>query len=125
MKIVEIKKEEQIEVGLTYLEILQNSAPDSDTVEKCSRRFLMKGYPVAYEDVHHHPDKVLHGSRWIKSCYIWDDGGRSTTNYHSLSDMGVTNIPYNNHKLYYVAPEDMDAVRKLTIAEFKKLISKE
>lgn len=88
MKIVEIKKEEQIEVGLTYLEILQNSAPDSDTVEKCSRRFLMKGYPVAYEDVHHHPDKVLHGSRWIKSCYIWDDGGRSTTNYHSLSDMG-------------------------------------
>jgi len=123
MKIVEIKKEEQIEVGLTYLEILQNSAPDSYTVESCSTCYLMKGHPVAYEDIEPNAD-CLRGSRWILASYVLKEWC-SVARHVSLSDMGVTNRPYNDHKLYYIAPEDMDAVRKLTIAEFKKLISKE
>jgi hypothetical protein len=124
MTIIEIKKEEQIEQDKIYLEIFQNNSPDTDTVKKCSIQFLMLGKPVVFEDVFHRPDSTLLGSRWIKCSYVWGDGSISKADYHSLADMGVTNCPHNNHKLYYIAPENMEEVTKLTIAEFKNLLLK-
>ena len=129
MNIIKIKREEQIEQGKTYLEILQDSLQDTDIVKYCSVRYLITGKPVAYEDMMPGEDaemlsKSLYGSRWIKAVYVCDDGSIFKGSYHSLSDMGITDRPYNNHKLYYVAPEDMDAARELTIAEFKTFCTK-
>jgi hypothetical protein len=115
MKVKHITKEEELEVGKTYFEIMRNSAGDTEPIGN-SLRYKIAGVPVPYP----YPEKSpsLKDTRWIWACYIWRDGRISKPDIMSLQDMGIGPAPYNNHQIYEILEGNFEDLIELTFQEF-------
>ena len=113
LRIKRIRRKEEIQVGETYFETFQNTLEDNRLVDPI--QFRVVGAPELYSG----HCKELRGTWWIKTLYSYN--GSKNPYLDSLGDMGVTDRPHNNHKLYQLLNGKMGEVRKLTYGTLKQM----
>lgn len=114
-----ILKEEDLKVGKIYLCIAQNDQPNTTRIRDCSYKFIVRSAPHTYCG----DCGALKGTRWVSVKHIYDwCKGESIYNIDSLRDMGITDKPHNNHKVYYLSCGVYQTIKNLSIAAFMCLV---
>lgn len=120
MKIKRITKPEQINSSnnVLYFETQQNSRPNNILVKDCSLVWKMYGSPIKDKDIY----PSAPGYLWVMASLIWGDKIESKKpEFHSIADMGVTDEPHNNHKLYCIEEGSYERVKVLSLEQLEKL----
>jgi hypothetical protein len=118
LKIRRIKKEEDFVPGI-YFETLQNESHiDADV----NPMFYMITDPNVFD----YPKEcnVLKGTRWINVNVLWlhDNIFEIQENdITSLRDMGITDTPHNNHKLYCILKGNIYKIKELTYRQIEEM----
>lgn len=116
INIKRIKTEVDIVVGGLYFETMQNGKSDNCVINFIRSRIAEK--PIDYPDG---GDEYLKGTRWVKTHLVFDDEVYEG-DIQSLRDMGVTDKPHNDHKLYRIMKgTSIKELEKLTYRQLKSL----
>jgi hypothetical protein len=116
IKLKRIRKESDIVVGGLYLETLQNRRSENNLINFL--RWRITGKPMDY------PGKCesSKNTRWVKANLVCFDDYVCESDITSLSDMGVTDNPYNDHKLYRIMKgTSMEELESMTYAQVEEL----